>query len=643
MAVAAWFVFGYISASASSCLALRLGSSLPVRPQIDGSTRRAAPRLDITVRTLARPEDLGDATALEALVSSAQPERGRLVQAKADLPVSVGLLALQIVPVAALADESLRVPILSYGFFGVSAVATVWLGARVARLQPDVESLQLRNAVLAPFIASAWLFGLYYLMKYTSVDPGIIFTFVTSLFGCLSAIQVIQPFAALALGASAQPQAPAQRSTAGTKALWRGPASLALATAASVGLLGAYYGVLPAGAGLALLAGNLLALCSVQALLCTVVPETFVAAAALLGGLFFYDIFWVFKSDAMMTVATGLDAPIKVQFPAPSSRPYPFSLLGLGDLAVPGLFASVCARIDASLSENAVVGGAAPAAGDADAPAVASRAAPGGYLARAIAAYGVALCACFYANLVSGHGQPALLYIVPALLATTLGVAAARGELAQVGGFEADGPERLSGELGEAERRTVKAAKAWVGQAVLPLNLCPYARAPFELDQYLYAISNATDPDGFIGDFLEAADDLLLRPKEQVAATVLLAPRLAGSMSEAEFGALGAMLEDQCADEEEPICDGKVGAAFFHPDHLFEGIGPDEPTHFERRAPFPCATILRADEVGIIVKEGLRSGRIISKEIQDANARRLRQEGSGRLRELYARFHEAGL
>ena len=35
----------------------------------------------------------------------------------------------------------------------------------------------------------------------------------------------------------------------------------------------------------------------------------------LLGGLFFYDIFWVFGTDVMVTVAKSFKAPIKLVFP----------------------------------------------------------------------------------------------------------------------------------------------------------------------------------------------------------------------------------------------------------------------------------------------------------------------------------------
>ena len=40
------------------------------------------------------------------------------------------------------------------------------------------------------------------------------------------------------------------------------------------------------------------------------------------GGLFFYDIFWVFGTDVMVTVAKSFEAPIKLVFPQVSSNWY---------------------------------------------------------------------------------------------------------------------------------------------------------------------------------------------------------------------------------------------------------------------------------------------------------------------------------
>ena len=53
--------------------------------------------------------------------------------------------------------------------------------------------------------------------------------------------------------------------------------------------------------------------------------ESFVAGASLLVGLFFYDAISVFKSDAMMTVATkvGVRVPSCAQLPAADPKPPP--------------------------------------------------------------------------------------------------------------------------------------------------------------------------------------------------------------------------------------------------------------------------------------------------------------------------------
>ena len=76
--------------------------------------------------------------------------------------------------------------------------------------------------------------------------------------------------------------------------------------------------------------------------------DSFKTGMALLSGLFFYDIFWVFGTDVMVTVAKNFEAPIKVVFPKDIfevvqngilTTPSPqFTMLGLGDIVIPGIF-----------------------------------------------------------------------------------------------------------------------------------------------------------------------------------------------------------------------------------------------------------------------------------------------------------------
>merc|ERR1719223_2730237 len=82
---------------------------------------------------------------------------------------------------------------------------------------------------------------------------------------------------------------------------------------------------------------------------------SFQTASILLAGLFCYDIFWVFGTDVMMTVATKVEAPVKFLYTAPpvpegaEPRSYPFSVLGLGDVVIPGLFVRFMSKVDSVL------------------------------------------------------------------------------------------------------------------------------------------------------------------------------------------------------------------------------------------------------------------------------------------------------
>jgi minor histocompatibility antigen H13 len=62
-----------------------------------------------------------------------------------------------------------------------------------------------------------------------------------------------------------------------------------------------------------------------------------------LSGLFFYDVFWVFGTDVMTTVAKTIDAPILLQFPQDLLRngwlnASKHGMLGLGDIVIPVIF-----------------------------------------------------------------------------------------------------------------------------------------------------------------------------------------------------------------------------------------------------------------------------------------------------------------
>ena len=80
-------------------------------------------------------------------------------------------------------------------------------------------------------------------------------------------------------------------------------------------------------------------------------PTTFSTGSLILAALFVYDIYFVFYTPLMVTVATQLDIPAKMLFPRPPSpkddpaKPS-LAMLGLGDIVLPGLVIGFALRFD---------------------------------------------------------------------------------------------------------------------------------------------------------------------------------------------------------------------------------------------------------------------------------------------------------
>ena len=99
---------------------------------------------------------------------------------------------------------------------------------------------------------------------------------------------------------------------------------------------------------------------------------------------------------------------------------YPFSVLGLGDVVVPGAFVSLLRQVDLE--------GLGPGQGRAEP----SSGVAFPYFYAGLAAYAAGLTTTFVANYLTKAGQPALVYIVPSLLITAAATAANRGEMQQL-------------------------------------------------------------------------------------------------------------------------------------------------------------------------------------------------------------------
>ncbi|XP_069740395.1 minor histocompatibility antigen H13 isoform X1 [Narcine bancroftii] len=137
----------------------------------------------------------------------------------------------------------------------------------------------------------------------------------------------------------------------------------------------------------------------------------------LLGGLFIYDVFWVFGTNVMVTVAKSFEAPIKLVFPQDllekGLAANNFAMLGLGDIVIPGIFIALLLRFDVSLKKNSRT-----------------------YFYTSFLAYVFGLGLTIYIMHTFKHAQPALLYLVPACIGFPVIVAVVKGELTDMFSYE---------------------------------------------------------------------------------------------------------------------------------------------------------------------------------------------------------------
>lgn len=364
------------------------------------------------------------------------------------------MFLLQSLPALPMFAHGNRVVCLLY-FWGTALLA-IASGSQRPRAD-GTPGLSARSAVLAPMVSSIFLFGLYLILKNTELDPGLLYRGVVSCFGVFT----LQEILAEAMGTVLPPAAKtaldntpiaalfqeASESSESSEALLTnvlGPVEELTALALAVGAAGAYLW-LPASQSFAL--SNVIAVSIALATLPLLDLSSFAIGAAFLLGLLCYDVFWVFGTDVMMTVATSIDAPVKFEFPSAASEVTgrPFSILGLGDVVIPGTFVALMRDVDGDIVEKLspefppTTATATESGGRGEAEV--TEAANGPYFQSALTGYGVGLAVTFAVNEVSQSGQPALFYLVPAVLGSVAVTALRRGELRQLFAYKATRPD----------------------------------------------------------------------------------------------------------------------------------------------------------------------------------------------------------
>ncbi|CAI5481826.1 unnamed protein product [Closterium sp. Yama58-4] len=410
---------------------------------------------------------------------------------------ALGVLLLSVPVVPALPRCQWSAPL----YFGLLALWAVYVGSHRSLTRPPVQAVSMQQGMAVPILCSLALFSLYCLLRFApDLDLRLLFSsYLTLVGGVAVASHLADPLKAalpkeindrLSLtldipswllesspSSSSSSSSSPSSSPSPTPSSSSSPPAPAVLTLSASDVLSAALGMAMAVASMQPSApfslGNIVAVCIVSEVLQMLSLRSFAVASAVLVGLLLYDVFWVFGSspifgdNVMVTVATAdaLVGPMKLVFPrwtVDASSPY--SILGLGDVAAPGLLMALMLRFDSHRSSSsaaaATSAAAEPASADAHSrdpaaqadssstsssshssssskgTAVVVAAAPDGagledktYFLVSVASYLAGLAITIGVNTVTGAAQPALLYLVPSLLLGVSAAAAARSEL----------------------------------------------------------------------------------------------------------------------------------------------------------------------------------------------------------------------
>ncbi|GAA6008143.1 hypothetical protein JCM11491_001900 [Sporobolomyces phaffii] len=359
------------------------------------------------------------------------------------------LLAGALVPIYCAAQASIQVP---------KSIKSKWRQldgkdkqAEAEEEDDDVERLTTEDAYLFPILGSVVLFGLFLAFKY--LDKKLL----NKILGGYLAI--------MATGAIGRTLGDVAKRVIGEKRM-RGADKYEVSFSKNKeGVLKYSFTKLHVAAGVGALAltaaqqysqhwilSNLLALSFAYSAISLFYLDSFATASILLGGLFFYDVWWVFGSkavfgqgaDVMVSVAKNFDAPIKIVFPKDLANAKDFTLLGLGDIVLPGAFLALALRFDYHRATSRAL------ASSTRPPRPTDRY-PRTYFHASFLAYIAGLVTTIFVMHHFRAAQPALLYLSPACVGSVTLVSLVRGESKEMWGWEDGEEERKAREKREKD------------------------------------------------------------------------------------------------------------------------------------------------------------------------------------------------
>jgi hypothetical protein len=156
----------------------------------------------------------------------------------------------------------------------------------------------------------------------------------------------------------------------------------------------------------------------------------------------------------------------------------------------------------------------------------------------------------------------------------------------------------------------VAATRRWVEQAVIGLNLCPFAKAVYVKEQVRYVVSPATTPEALLEQLMDELQLLSDTPADQIDTTLLIHPFVL-----TDFLDYNEFLDVADAAIEDMSLEGELQVASFHPDYQFADTDINDIENFTNRSPYPVLQLLREESIERAVEAFPEAEEIFEKNI----------------------------
>ena len=142
------------------------------------------------------------------------------------------------------------------------------------------------------------------------------------------------------------------------------------------------------------------------------------------------------------------------------------------------------------------------------------------------------------------------------------------------------------------DQSVIEQTRIWLEQAVIGLNLCPFAKAVHVRGQFGYRVSRARDVESLANDLLASLRELAAAHPDALDTILLIHPAVLQN-----FDDYNDYLDIVDLLVEAEGYEGVLQVASFHPHYRFVDALPDDRANFTNRSPYPMLHLLREESV----------------------------------------------